>query len=118
MISVKEFVYLLLIYSVICFLFFFFGYSYFAFLSWRVGGKLQLITIEVKAGEDLFSKKRLMRSVQRTIWEVCQKHLMLFSKFIVLVDWEIIMCLIKLVDPFEARNNCHRVKTFLVCRGY
>lgn len=97
---------------------FFFGYSYFAFLSWRVGGKLQLITIDVKAGEDLFLKKRLMRSVQRTIWEVCQKHLMLFNKFIVLVDWEIIMCLIKLVDPFEARNNCHRVKTFLVCRGY
>lgn len=91
---------------------FFFGYSYFAFLSWRVGGKLQLITIDVKAGEDLFSKKRLMRSVQRTIWEVCQKHLMLFSKLIVLVDWEII------IDPFEARNNCHRVKTFLVCRGY
>ena len=46
---------------------FFFGYSYFAFLSWRVGGKVQLITIDVKAGEDLFSKKRLMRSVQRTI---------------------------------------------------
>ena len=46
---------------------FFFGYSYFTFLSWRVGGKVQLITIDVKAGEDLFSKKRLMRSVQRTI---------------------------------------------------
>ena len=36
---------------------FVFGYSYFAFLSWRVGGKLSLITVDVKAGEDLFSEK-------------------------------------------------------------
>lgn len=62
----------------------------------------------------LFEKTANEVSAANNIGRLPKKHLMLFSKFVVLVDWEIIMCLIKLVDPFEARNNCHYVKTFLV----